>query len=149
MSLPVVPVTTPAAQAAVVYGCVSVSTRLDPWRSGAVEIATRKVIPPGSVGLAQAYLHQQPPRPWESSLPPHLSQLRSTIPIRASVHDHCSAEPKNAIGLHFPSCFFCIGCARSDSDPRAVSSVSMFCLCNRDGAENPFKHAAPAPQHIT
>ena len=29
------------------------STRLGPWGSGAVEIATRKVIPSGSVGLAQ------------------------------------------------------------------------------------------------
>ena len=31
------------------------SARLDLWGSGAVEIATRKVIPPGSVGLAQAH----------------------------------------------------------------------------------------------
>ena len=31
------------------------STRLDPWGSGAVEIATQNVILPGSVGLAQAH----------------------------------------------------------------------------------------------
>ena len=33
LSLPAVTVTFPAAQAAVVYGCVSMSTRLDPWGS--------------------------------------------------------------------------------------------------------------------
>ena len=54
-------ITAPAAQAAVVYGCVSVSTQLDPWASGAVEIATRNVIAPGSVGLAQAHLLTKPP----------------------------------------------------------------------------------------
>ena len=40
--------------AAVVYGCVSVSTRLDSWGSGAVEIveiATRKHIATNSFGL--------------------------------------------------------------------------------------------------
>ena len=31
------------------------STRLDPWGSGVVEMATRAVTPPGSVGLAQAH----------------------------------------------------------------------------------------------
>ena len=37
----------------IVPGCVSISAGLDPWGPGAVETATRKVIPPGSVGLAQ------------------------------------------------------------------------------------------------
>ena len=37
------------------------STRLDPWGSGAVEIATRKVIPPGSMGLVQARPLATPP----------------------------------------------------------------------------------------
>ena len=55
LSLPAVPVTTPAAQAAVVYGCVSMSTRPDSLGSGAVRTATRNGIIPGSVGLAQNY----------------------------------------------------------------------------------------------
>ena len=44
----------PAAQATAVFGCARISTRLDPCGLGAVEIATRKAIPPCSVGLAQA-----------------------------------------------------------------------------------------------
>ena len=44
----------PAAQAIVVYGCVSTSTRLDPWGLPAVEIAIGNVILPGSVGHVQA-----------------------------------------------------------------------------------------------
>ena len=48
--------TTPAAQAAVVYGFVCMSvTLLDSWGSGAVEIATRKVTPPGSVELTESH----------------------------------------------------------------------------------------------
>ena len=42
LSLPAVTVTSPAARAAVVYRSVRMSTRLDPWGSCAVEIATRK-----------------------------------------------------------------------------------------------------------
>ena len=66
LSLPAVTVTTntPAAQAAVVYGCVSMPTRLDPWGSGAVEIAAGTlmiVIPPASVGFAQAHPLIKPP----------------------------------------------------------------------------------------
>ena len=64
LSLPTVVIATPAAQAAGVHGCVSmssVSTRLDPWASGAVEIATRKAILPCSVGLAQARPPRKPP----------------------------------------------------------------------------------------
>ena len=37
------------------------STRLDPWISGEVEIATREVIPPGYMGLAQAHPLIKPP----------------------------------------------------------------------------------------
>ena len=37
------------------------STRLDPWGSSAVGIATRKIIPPGRVGLAQAHPLPNPP----------------------------------------------------------------------------------------
>ena len=61
MSLPAVTFPTPAAQAAVVYVCVSGSTRLDPWGSGVVEITTRNVILPGSVRLAQAHPLTTPP----------------------------------------------------------------------------------------
>ena len=49
--------TTPATQAAVVYGCVSVSTLLDPWGSGVVEVAARNVVPPAIVGLASKLTH--------------------------------------------------------------------------------------------
>ena len=55
LSLPAVPVITPAAQAAVVYGCVSISTRPGPWGSGAVEAATQNGIIPDTAGLAQAH----------------------------------------------------------------------------------------------
>ena len=37
------------------------SIRLDPWGSGAVEIATWQVNPPGRVGLAQAHPPTKPP----------------------------------------------------------------------------------------
>ena len=37
------------------------STRLDPWEPGAVEIATRNGMIPGSVGLAQAHPLTKPP----------------------------------------------------------------------------------------
>ena len=37
------------------------STRLAPWGSGAVEVATQNVIFPGSVGLAQAHPLTRPP----------------------------------------------------------------------------------------
>ena len=47
----------------VVYGCVSMSTRIDPWGSCAMGIAPQKVTPPGSVGLAQARAHPLNPRP--------------------------------------------------------------------------------------
>ena len=49
-----VTVTAPAAQAAVVLEFVSTLTRLDPGGSGSLEIATRKLILPGSVGFARA-----------------------------------------------------------------------------------------------
>ena len=73
LSLPAFPiVTTPAAaQAAVVYGCVSMSTRPVPWGSGAVEIATPPVVISGSVGLAQAHPLTKT-RQGENSLPPDL-----------------------------------------------------------------------------
>ena len=44
-----------AAQASVVHGCESMLTRPDPSGSGAVEIATRNGIIPGSMGLAQTH----------------------------------------------------------------------------------------------
>ena len=50
--LPAVPVTTSAAHAIVVYECVSIWTRPGPWGSGAVEIAPRDGIIPGSLRLA-------------------------------------------------------------------------------------------------
>ena len=85
VSLPAVPGTTPAAQAAVVHGCVSMSTRRDPWGSGAVEIATRNGIIPGSVGPAQAHpLTKSPDRRKQPSAGLGV-QLRSTLPIRALV----------------------------------------------------------------
>ena len=68
----------------VVYGCVSMSTRPDPWGLGAVEIATRNGIIPGSVGLTQAHPQIKPPA-MKNSLTPDLVQLRSTLPIRALV----------------------------------------------------------------
>ena len=60
------------------------STRPVPSGSGLVEIATRKVIFPGSVGLAQAHPLTKPPAMGDG-LPPDLVQLRSTLPIRALV----------------------------------------------------------------
>ena len=84
LSLPAVPVTDPAAHAAGVYGYVRMSTRLDPWGSGAVEIATRKFIPPTSVGFARAHqtnktlvMRKQPPA--------GIGPVTSTLPVRASV----------------------------------------------------------------
>ena len=44
LSLPAVTVAAPAAQAAVVYGCVSMLIRLDPWGSDAAKIATRNAM---------------------------------------------------------------------------------------------------------
>ena len=61
LSLPAATVTTPSAQAAIVYGLVSMSARLGPWGSDTVEITTRKIIPPGSTGLAQAHPLTKPP----------------------------------------------------------------------------------------
>ena len=75
LSLPPANVTI-AAQAVVVYRRLSMSARLDPWGSGAVEIATSW----GSAGLAQAH-HKKNPRIPENSLPPDLVQLRSTLPV--------------------------------------------------------------------
>ena len=60
------------------------STRLDRWGSDAVEIATRKVMPPGSVGLAQAHPLTKPPA-MRNSLPPDIVHLWSTLPVRALV----------------------------------------------------------------
>ena len=78
-------VTTPAAQVAVLYGCVCMSTRPVPRGSVSVEIrATRNVIFPGSVGLAQAHPLTKP-LAMGDGLPPDLVQLRSTLPIRALV----------------------------------------------------------------
>ena len=62
------------------------STRPDPWGSGAVEIAARDGIIPGSVGLAQAHPPTKP-LAMMKSLPPDLVQLRSTLPMRALVFD--------------------------------------------------------------
>ena len=61
MALPAITVATPAAQAAVVCGCVNMSTQPDLWGSAAVEIATRNAIVPGIVGLAQAHPLTKPP----------------------------------------------------------------------------------------
>ena len=60
LSLQAVTVTTPAAQAAVLYGGVGVSTRPDAWGSGAVEIATRNVFITGSVRVAKGHLTTPP-----------------------------------------------------------------------------------------
>ena len=49
-----------------------------------MEVATRNVIFPGSVGLAQAHPLTKP-LAMGDSLPPDLVQLRSTQPIRALV----------------------------------------------------------------
>ena len=49
-----------------------------------MEIATRNVIFPGSVGLAQAHPLTKPMAVGDG-LPPDLVQLRSTLPIRALV----------------------------------------------------------------
>ena len=49
-----------------------------------MEIATRNVIFPGSVGLAQAHPLTKP-LAMGDGLPPDLVQLRSTLPIRALV----------------------------------------------------------------
>ena len=49
-----------------------------------MEIATRNVIFPGSVGLAQAYPLTKP-LAMGDGLPPDLVQLRSTLPIWALV----------------------------------------------------------------
>ena len=54
-----------------------------------MEIATRKVMPPGSVGLAQAHPLTKP-LAMGDGLPPDLVQLRSTLPIRALVLDYCA-----------------------------------------------------------
>ena len=62
LSPPSVTVSTRVAQAAVVYGCMGILTRLDPSGSG-VEVATGKIILPGSVGLAQAHPQTKNPRP--------------------------------------------------------------------------------------
>ena len=61
LSLPTATVTNQKAQAAGFYGCVSMSTRLAPWGSGAVEVATQNVFLPGSVELAQAHPLARPP----------------------------------------------------------------------------------------
>ena len=60
-STPAVTVTTPTAQAANAYGCVSMTTRLDPSGSSEAETAARNVIPPGSAALAQAHPLTNPP----------------------------------------------------------------------------------------
>ena len=49
-----------------------------------MEIATRNVILPGSVGLAQAHPLTKP-LAMGDGFPPDLVQLRSTLPIRALV----------------------------------------------------------------
>ena len=76
LSLPAVPVTIPATQAAaVVYGCVStgMSIRLDPWGPGAVAIATLKVIFAGSVVLRKPPGQEKTAlrRTWSSYGPPY------------------------------------------------------------------------------
>ena len=63
------------------------STPPEPWGSGVVEIATRRVLPPSSVGLAQAHLQWRSPRPWENSLPPGLVQSRSALPTVLPVRE--------------------------------------------------------------
>ena len=102
--LSAVTVTISATQAAVVYGCVNISTPPDPWGSGAVEIATRKVIPTGSVGLAQAHpLTKLPPmrkqpsaglgpvtaHPVQSGVGPRIPNLFSTRRYRLSYRRAC------------------------------------------------------------
>ena len=54
-----------------------------------MEIATRNVIFPGSVGLAQAHPLTKP-LAMGDGLPPDLVQLRSTLPIRALVLGNAS-----------------------------------------------------------
>ena len=72
--------TTPAAKAAGVNGCVSMSTRLDPWGFGAMEVAARKATPPGCVGSAQAH-------PLTSKTPGHekTAFLVTVRPFRSGV----------------------------------------------------------------
>ena len=57
-----------------------------------MEIATRNVIFPGSVGLAQAHPLTKP-LAMGDGLPPDLVQLRSTLPIRALVLREISTFP--------------------------------------------------------
>ena len=59
----------------VVYGFVSISNRLEPWGSGTIKGATRNVVIPGSLGLAQAHALTKPPAVREISLLPGLFQL--------------------------------------------------------------------------
>ena len=60
-------------------------TRPDPWGPNAVEIATRKVIPPASVGRAQAHLPAKPSAVRKQPSAAALLQLRPALPIRALV----------------------------------------------------------------
>ena len=100
--VPVPPVATPASQAAVVYGRVSVLTQLDPWGSGAVEIATGKVILPGSMGHAQA--HTLPnPRPPENIFPLDLVQLR-LHPIHSGVGPRSMNRSRASEGKRAEKC---------------------------------------------
>ena len=94
LSLPSLSTTaTAAGGAAVVYGYLSVSTRLDPLGPGAVEIATPKIIPPGSVRLAQIHRKHPPPghgktasvrRPTGQAMP--WSKASSLLPPGTCLH---------------------------------------------------------------
>ena len=57
-----------------------------------MEIATRNIIFPGSVGLAQAHPLTKPLAVGDG-LPPDLVQLRSTLSFRALVLENFNAAP--------------------------------------------------------
>ena len=66
------------------------TTRLDPWGTGVMEMATRSVIPPGSVGVAQAHPLTKPPavrKQPDAGLGP-VTTVHPMIPIRASCARH-------------------------------------------------------------
>ena len=90
-----------------------------------MEIATRNVIFPGSVGLAQAHPPTKPLAMGDGR-PPDLVQLRSTLPIRALVFGHHSAAPTLHLHLLLLRCLVWLLVTVDAAATATTSSAKLF-----------------------
>ena len=104
---------------AVVYGCMNVSIRLGSWGSGAMEIATWKVIPPGSLELAQVH---RATKPLAMRIQP--SAVLGPVTVDPS-YPHSGVGPWNTIWI------VCGILALHIIPPRYALTATMWCACVR------------------